>query len=125
VAAKVGIPCAERNVFLDTNFDVDTDTDEQFFEAAQERVAQLGGIAQRRGAAIGICHYHTRTAEMLKRLLPALAASGVKLVRVSAVIGEAPRAPAGTGRTAPREEATPPGPRSSGEGTAAPVAPGQ
>jgi hypothetical protein len=91
-AAEVGVPYGRRSVFLDTSFARDTGSAEQFFEAAQERVQQLGAIAQRRGAAIGICHYHPRTAEMLRRLLPALQESGVKVVTISDLVGGTPRA---------------------------------
>jgi len=95
VAGEAGVPYAQRSVFLDTNFAGDIGSVEQFLEAAQERVQQLGTIAQRRGAAIGICHYHPRTAEMLARLLPALEESGVRVVSISDLVGSMPR----TGRS--------------------------
>jgi polysaccharide deacetylase 2 family uncharacterized protein YibQ len=107
VAAALAVPYAERSVFLDTNFDADTSADEQFFDAAQERVAQLGSIAQRRGAAIGICHYHARSAQMLKALLPALKESGVEIVPVARLVAGASRAgirltPSGGSQRSPR-----------------------
>ncbi|UCH35331.1 MAG: divergent polysaccharide deacetylase family protein [Armatimonadota bacterium] len=107
-AAEVGIPYAERSVFLDTNFTPEPTTTEEFCEAAQERVQQLGRIAQRRGSAIGICHYRPQTAQMLGLILPALEESGVAVVSVSNVMsgasrsvsptrpGAAPRAEPGT-----------------------------
>ena len=102
VAAEVGVPCAARSVFLDTNFAEDTTSADAFFGAAQERVRQLGSIAQRRGSAIGICHYHPRTAEMLARLLPALRESGVEVVWISKLF-----AATGAGRGAPAGGAAP------------------
>lgn len=91
VAAAMSVPCAKRNVFLDTNFAPEPTTDEEFFDAAQERVRQLGRIAQREGAAIGICHYRPQTATMLALILPALQESGLQIVSVSDLIAPATR----------------------------------
>lgn len=91
VASALGMPYAERSVFLDTNFSPEPATTEEFLEAAQGRMEQLGRAAQRQGAAIGICHYHPRTAEMLKALLPALKESGLSIVPVSLVVASRSR----------------------------------
>lgn len=97
-AARLGVPHAARDVFLDTNFEAEPKTTEEFINDASERMRQLGGIARRRGAAIGICHYHARTAQMLGRLLPQLEQAGFQLVPVSTLVSAA--APAARGRAA-------------------------
>jgi polysaccharide deacetylase 2 family uncharacterized protein YibQ len=104
VASALGVPYAERSVFLDTNFSPEPATTQDFLEAAQGRMEQLARAAQRHGAAIGICHYHPRTADMLKALLPAVKESGVKIVPVSQIVAGSEaglRAPAsgGSGRS--------------------------
>jgi polysaccharide deacetylase 2 family uncharacterized protein YibQ len=105
VAAELGVPHAARSVFLDTNLRPEPGTAEEFLELAQERVGELGRLAQRRGCAIGICHYREQTAQMLARLLPSLREAGIEIVSVSQLIGTpgesaapAPVAP----RTSPR-----------------------
>ncbi|HUT74526.1 MAG TPA: divergent polysaccharide deacetylase family protein [Armatimonadota bacterium] len=105
VAAELGVLHAARSVFLDTNLRPEPGTAEEFLELAQERVEELGRLAQRRGCAIGICHYREQTAQMLARLLPLLREAGIEIVSVSQLIGTpgesadpAPVAP----RTSPR-----------------------
>jgi polysaccharide deacetylase 2 family uncharacterized protein YibQ len=98
IAARLAVPHAARDVFLDTNFESEPNTTEELINNARARVQQLGDIARRRGFAIGICHYHPRTAEMLARLLPQLEQSGVELVKVSSLVtAAAPSARGGAG----------------------------
>lgn len=98
VAAELGVPYAARSVFLDTSFSPEPADAAKFFDSAQERMRQLGGLAQRRGAAIGICHYHSQTARMLGYLLPELKRAGVEVVSVSQLVGSARPRPATTPR---------------------------
>ncbi len=74
VAASEGMDVLVRDVFLDNEADVDR---------VAERLAELEGIARRRGFAIGIGHPYDATADALSAWLPTLREKGLELVPLS------------------------------------------
>ncbi len=74
VAAAEGMDVLVRDVFLDNEADV---------ERVAERLAELEGIARRRGFAIGIGHPYDATRDALSAWLPTLAEKGLELVPLS------------------------------------------
>ena len=76
-ARDIGIPTAERNVFLDNKKDVASVT-------AQLEQVQL--VAQRRGSAIAIGHPNPATAEALAKMIPQMEAAGITFVPASALV---------------------------------------
>jgi hypothetical protein len=83
-ALELGIPAAERDVFLDADPSA----------AAVEREFQrLLDLARERGAAIGVGHPHSATLEALARLVPAARQRGYEFVPLSYLLdrpGELP-----------------------------------
>ncbi len=77
LAARMGIPYAERNIFLDNVNDV---------KAVDARLSDLEKLAQRRGYAIAIGHPRKATLEALSRWLPDLDRRGFTLVPLTAVV---------------------------------------
>jgi hypothetical protein len=77
VAHAVGVPYAERNIFLDN---VNT------VSAVKDRLAELERIARRRGRAIAIGHPRDATIEALSAWLEAAKARGFAIVPITAVI---------------------------------------
>lgn len=77
VAAQVGLPFAQRDVFLDNV---------QTAAEVEARLAETERIAQSRGYAIAIGHPHDATIEALAKWLPSLEARGFALVPVSAIV---------------------------------------
>ncbi|GIK96121.1 MAG: hypothetical protein BroJett029_03300 [Alphaproteobacteria bacterium] len=77
VAAQVGLPFAQRDVFLDNV---------QSSSEVEARLAETEEIARRRGHAIAIGHPHDATIEALAKWLPTLQARGFALVPVSAIV---------------------------------------
>ena len=65
-----------RDVFLDNEADVDR---------VAERLAELEGIARRRGFAIGIGHPYDATTDALSAWLPTLREKGLELVPLKVV----------------------------------------
>lgn len=63
LAKEMGVPTANRNVFLD---------DILSSRAIGFQMRRLMGIAKASGGAIGICHPHPKTIEMLKAYAPRL-----------------------------------------------------
>lgn len=82
IATEYGVPATWRDVFLD---DVRTEA------AISRQFDRLIAIAKRRGAALAIGHPYPVTIRTLRKLLPKLAAAGVKLVPVRAVIARRAR----------------------------------
>jgi polysaccharide deacetylase 2 family uncharacterized protein YibQ len=81
-ARDYGVPALRRDVFLDA------DPAPAAIEAQWRR---LLARARAHGTAIGIGHPHAATLALLERELPELAASGVALVPLSALLpGVAP-----------------------------------
>lgn len=77
VARELGVPCAERNVFLDHESDLD-------YIRGQFMV--LLADARERGAAIGICHFRTNSAIVLAEMLPRFKQEGVDVVHASELV---------------------------------------
>ena len=73
VARAMGVPVARRDVFLDADSPPSADT-------VAKRMAELGGVAVRNGAAIGIGHVRPATADGIRNGLSALQKRGVRLV---------------------------------------------
>jgi polysaccharide deacetylase 2 family uncharacterized protein YibQ len=84
LATRLGLPFAERNVFLDNQNDV---------AAVRERLKALEAVARRHGYAVAIGHPKSATIEALRGWLPTLAERGFQIVPLSAVV----RIPAGAG----------------------------
>lgn len=76
-ARQIGLPVARRHVFLDN---------EQTSEHLQARWQALIALAQQQGYAIAIGHPHQATYEFLQQVLPQLAAQGIELQPVSALL---------------------------------------
>lgn len=77
VAARIGLPYAERDVFLDN----DTTP-----AAIQKQLAETEALARRYGTAIAIGHPHTQTLTVLDTWLKQADARGFDVVPVSAII---------------------------------------
>jgi polysaccharide deacetylase 2 family uncharacterized protein YibQ len=77
VAREIGIPFAERNVFLDNEINR---------PAVEAQLSKLEGYARQYGHAIAIGHPHDATIEALSAWLPTLEAKGFALVPVSAIV---------------------------------------
>lgn len=78
VARELGVPSADRNVFLDNTRDVEY-IKRQLMEAVRQ--------AQKSGKAIAIGHPYPETIKALREAVPALAADGVDVVGISEVVG--------------------------------------
>jgi hypothetical protein len=77
VAREVGLPNAERDVFLDNEINA------EYVRAQFDRLIRH---ARRHGSAIGIGHPHPETLAALAQLLPQLADQGVEVVPVSQLV---------------------------------------
>jgi len=77
IARRLGLPFAERNVFLDNLDSV---------AAVQKQLAELETVARRDGAAIAIGHPREATLAALGPWLDALEAKGFVLVPLSAIV---------------------------------------
>lgn len=77
VAAQKGVPALKRDVFLDA---------EPEPSAIQREFDRLLALARSRGAAVAIAHPYPQTLSFLERRLPRLAAEGIRLVPVSALL---------------------------------------
>jgi len=77
LAVRMGIPSAERRVFLDN---------EQNVEAILAKIDELGDIAINEGKAIGIGHPRQTTITALQKGIPRLRSRGLKLVPVSEML---------------------------------------
>jgi len=78
MARELGVPSADRNVFLDNTRDV-----EYILVQLNEAVRH----AKKNGRAIAIGHPYPETIRALKEAVPALASQGVDVVGVSEVVG--------------------------------------
>jgi hypothetical protein len=76
-AVPLGVPCAERNVFLD---DVPT------VAGVSQQIAVLERVARRHGTAIAIGHPHPATLSVLAAWLPGAAARGIVVVPLTSVM---------------------------------------
>jgi polysaccharide deacetylase 2 family uncharacterized protein YibQ len=77
LAVQMGIPAAERDVFLDNI---------QSPQAIGSELRRLAQLARLKGKAIGIAHPHEATLEVLRQALPQLRQEGIELVPVSQVL---------------------------------------
>jgi polysaccharide deacetylase 2 family uncharacterized protein YibQ len=77
LAVQMGIPAAERDVFLDNI---------QSPQAIGSELRRLAQLARLKGKAIGIAHPHEVTLEVLRQVLPQLHQEGIELVPVSQVL---------------------------------------
>lgn len=77
MARAYGIPATRRKVFLDH---------ERGVETARTQFAKLVRIAHQNGGALAIGHPHPETLQVLREMLPRLAALGVELVTPSQLI---------------------------------------
>jgi len=77
VASEIHLPFEARDVFLDN---------EQTYPYIAGQLEQLVAAAKRHGKAIGICHPHPVTAQVLAREIPKLKDRGIALVRVSSLV---------------------------------------
>jgi len=77
VAARIGVPNATRDIFLDNVADV---------EAISEQIRKLVLLAERRGKSIGICHPYPETIEALRRESKFLRNGPVEVVFASKLV---------------------------------------
>jgi hypothetical protein len=77
LAVQMGIPAAERDVFLDNI---------QSAQAIGSELRRLAQLARLKGKAIGIAHPHEVTLQVLRHALPQLRQEGIDLVPVSQVL---------------------------------------
>ena len=78
LAKRLGLPFAQRDVFLDNDYENPA--------AIRRQLVRLEAVARSRGYAIGIGHPHDATLDELARWLPRAAARGLTLVPVSAIV---------------------------------------
>ena len=83
-AERLGIPAAERQVFLDDDLRPD---------AIAEEFRRMLQIATEKGFAIAIGHPHAATLEVLARELPRARAAGYEFVPVSYLVDRRDVAP--------------------------------
>src|SRR5690606_38571028 len=76
-AARMGVPYAERDVFIDNQLDL---------EAVLGQLARAERIAAQHGHAVAIGHPHEVTIEALEIWLPTLEARGIALVPISTIV---------------------------------------
>ncbi len=93
MARRAGIPYAQRDVFLDNEWNDRA--------AIRRQLARLEAVARRHGSAIGIGHPHRATLKVLARWLPRVRARGFVIAPLSAIVrqrrGIARRAVASSG----------------------------
>jgi uncharacterized protein len=85
VGRQVGLPHIGRDVFLDHDMSP---------EAIAAALAQVEQLAARHGTAVAIGHPHDDTRRALEQWLPTLAAKGIDLVPLSAIVRTRWKAPA-------------------------------
>jgi len=78
MARELGVPSADRNVFLDNTRDV---------EYIKRQLNEAVRHAKKNGRAVAIGHPYPETIRALKEAVPALASEGVEVVGVSEVVG--------------------------------------
>jgi len=79
IAGELGVPYAERDVFLDNTATV---------PAVLAQLKQLETVAQKKGYAVAIGHPHDATIAALQEWLPQAKAKGFQIVPLSTVIAE-------------------------------------
>jgi polysaccharide deacetylase 2 family uncharacterized protein YibQ len=76
-AERMGVPSAERDVFIDNDLDL---------SSVLQGLARAENIARHKGYAVAMGHPHDVTIEALKRWLPSLDARGIALMPISAIV---------------------------------------
>jgi len=76
-AHELGVPTAERDVFLDNQVDV------TYIEG---QIKQLEAVARKNGVAIAIGHPFPQTAEALEKMVPELVADGFTFVDAQSLV---------------------------------------
>jgi polysaccharide deacetylase 2 family uncharacterized protein YibQ len=77
LARRLGVPFAERNVFLDNEVDI---------QSVRKRLVELEKMASHHGYAVGLGHPHDATLDALADWLPTLAERGFVLVPISSIV---------------------------------------
>jgi len=77
MAVRIGIPSAERKVFLDN---------EQNVDSILAKIDELGQIAMNEGKAIGIGHPRPTTISALRKGIPRLLSRGLNIVPVTELL---------------------------------------
>ncbi len=77
IARELGVPYAERDVFLDNDY--------ENRGSIRRQLSKLESVALRRGHAVGIAHPHMLTLQVLSHWLPEAQERGFALVPISAV----------------------------------------
>jgi hypothetical protein len=77
VAQKIGVPTAQRQIFLDNEADATKIT---------QQLHHLATLAHEQGSAIGIGHPYPATLQALHHFLPTLRQAGIELVPVSRLV---------------------------------------
>ncbi|OAT87074.1 divergent polysaccharide deacetylase family protein [Desulfotomaculum copahuensis] len=78
LAGKMGVPCIQRDVFLD---------DIRTVPYIKKQLNLLAAIAQKQGGAVGIGHVgHQATARAIAEMIPELEARGIELVYLSELV---------------------------------------
>ena len=76
-AERLGVPAAERDVFIDNDLDV---------QSVLRELTHAENVARHKGHAVALGHPHDVTIEALERWLPSLDARGIALVPISAIV---------------------------------------
>jgi hypothetical protein len=77
LARELGVPHAVRNVFLDNVISM---------KSVRSRLTDLEDVARRQGFAVGICHPHLVTLEVLEEWMETLEQRGFKLVPLTTIV---------------------------------------
>lgn len=79
VAENAGIPCIERDVFIDNEPDD---------SAIMRQVKKAGKIARLYGKAVAVGHDREATIRILRKAVPAMAEEGIRFVKLSETVEE-------------------------------------
>jgi polysaccharide deacetylase 2 family uncharacterized protein YibQ len=79
LAGEMGVPYAERDVFLDNTMS---------YNAVMKQLQQLEAVAQKKGYALAIGHPHDVTLDALQHWVPEAKARGFQFVPLSTIIAE-------------------------------------
>jgi uncharacterized protein len=77
LAQEMGVASLTRNVFLDDDMSIDQ---------VRRKLAETEGVARRQGFAVAIGHPHEATLQALSEWLPGIAAKGMALAPITAVL---------------------------------------
>jgi uncharacterized protein len=77
LAREIGVPTAERDVFLDNHKDL---------AYIQGQLAQVVEVARKRGSAIAIGHPNETTAQALAQAIPQMQAAGITFVDAATLV---------------------------------------